>query len=75
MRTLLVASIFVLALSACGEKEQTAGTRKADAKAWEKTQSAYVAPGWTPGDAASWEEQMRKRAQGQNDYAKAPAQP
>ena len=26
--------------------------------------------GWKAGDRASWEEQLRSRAQGQNDYAK-----
>ena len=60
-----------MGLSACGEKAQTAQTRKADTQAWSSGNSAFVAPGWKEGDRSSWEEQLRNRAQGQNDYAKA----
>lgn len=64
----------VVALAACSEKPQTLGTRKADTPASAGTGSAYVAPGWKPGDAASWDEQMRVRAQrGQNEYSRAAA--
>ena len=63
-------ALVALGLMACGEKPQTAGTRKADSQAWQASGSAYVAPGWKEGDHASWEEQLRSRAQGQNDYAK-----
>jgi hypothetical protein len=65
----------VLALSACGEKPQTLTERKADSKAWESAQSGFAAPGWKAGDQAAWEEQMRQRAQGQNEYSRAPAKP
>lgn len=59
-------------LAACSEKPQTAGTRKADGQAWAGAPGdPYVASGWKPGDQASWEEQMRKRAQGQNEYSRA----
>ncbi len=34
------------------------------------TPTRYAAPGWKGGDQASWEEQMRKRAQGQNEYTR-----
>jgi hypothetical protein len=66
--------IAAFALSACGEKPQT--LRKADSKSWDAAQNAYVDPGWKPGDQASWEEQMRNRAQyGQNEYQRSPAVP
>jgi hypothetical protein len=65
-----VLALAALGLTACGEKPQTAGTRKADTQAWQTTSSGNVAPGWKQGDHASWEEQLRNRAQGQNDYAK-----
>ena len=58
--------------AACGES--TSGTKtakKSDAKSWEGAGSTYAAPGWKPGDKASWDEQMRLRIQSQNDYARA----
>jgi hypothetical protein len=60
-----------LGLNACGEKPQEAGTKKPDTPAWQASNSAFVAAGWKEGDRSSWEEQLRNRAQGQNDYAKA----
>lgn len=59
-------------LGACGEQVQTTTTgsaRKADTTAWSGGESPYRVPGWKPGDRASWEAQMRARAQGQDDYA------
>lgn len=67
----------VFALVACGEKPQTAagGQRKAGTPAWQGTgNAAFAANGWKAGDAAAWETQMRKRAQGQNEYSRATAQ-
>jgi len=64
-----------LLLTACAEKAQTAGTRKSDGKPWEGPQSSFTAADWKAGDAASWEQQLRKRSQGQNEYSRAPAQP
>jgi hypothetical protein len=63
------------ALAACTEKPQTASARKSDSKAWEGAAGGFVAPGWKVGDEASWEAQMRHRAQSQNEYARAAAQP
>ena len=60
----------MLALTACAEKPQQAATRKPDTQAWQASGSAYRADGWKEGDRSSWEEQLRTRAQGQNDYAK-----
>ena len=63
----------VLALGACGERPQEVGSspvKKADSPAAGGASNAYVAPGWKTGDATSWEQQMRKRAQGQNEYSR-----
>jgi hypothetical protein len=69
---LFVAAATVVALAACGERAQTmpvGGAKKADEPAWQITDNGYLAPGWTPGNEASWNAQMQKRAQSQNDYA------
>jgi hypothetical protein len=61
------------ALGACGERPQEVGSspvKKADTPAAAGASNAYVAPGWKTGDAASWDQQMRKRAQGQNEYSR-----
>jgi hypothetical protein len=61
----------VLALGACTETPQTATTtKKVDAKPWQGASSPYTAPGWQQGDEASWEQQLRNRTQGQNDYSR-----
>ncbi|MBC7941511.1 MAG: hypothetical protein H7Z19_17455 [Chitinophagaceae bacterium] len=68
----IVGSVWLLGvLSACTETPQT--LRKTDAKAWDAAQNGFVAPGWKSGDQSSWEEQMRNRAQAQNEYTRAPA--
>lgn len=71
MKHLLLACTAVLALAACTEKPQTANPRKSDARAWQGADAAYTTGSWKAGDKASWEEQMRTRAQNQNDYVKA----
>jgi hypothetical protein len=73
MRTLIVCASVALAagLAACTEKPQTQTTRKADTPASQGTGTPFAAPGWKAGDAASWDEQMRTRAQhGQNEYSR-----
>ena len=78
MRGTLALALMGLALGGCGEKAQTAGTsaKKVDAKPWEGTQGAYAASGWKAGDQASWEAQMKTRAQqGQNEYNHSAAAP
>ncbi len=64
-----------LLLAACGDKAQTAGTPKSDGKPWQSAQTAHTAPGWTVGDKTAWENQLKARSQGQNEYSRAPAQP
>ena len=73
MRLAAVCSVVLaLGLCACGEKVQTTQSgpeKKADTPGWSVSNSVYLAPGWTPGDRASWEAQLRNRAQAQNDFA------
>lgn len=72
-----VAAVAALALAfaGCTEKPQTAGSRKHDSEPWQGTQTAFTAPSWKAGDEASWESQMRARAQSQNEYQRtAPGQ-
>jgi starvation-inducible outer membrane lipoprotein len=70
------ALLTALALAGCSEQPQTLGQRKADTQAWAGANNAFVAPGWKVGDQASWEEQMRTRAQrGQNEYVRAVSAP
>ena len=66
----LLASATVL--SACGEKPQeTTGVRQDTAPYAGVGKSQYQQPGWTVGDKASWEQQLKARAQyGQNEYTR-----
>jgi major membrane immunogen (membrane-anchored lipoprotein) len=62
----------MVALTACGEKAQTLGTKN-DATSYSGATNSFVAPGWTAGDKTSWEQHLRARAQyGQNDNTRAP---
>jgi len=65
-----------LALSACGEKIEGAA-KKSDVPAYQGSTgpSAFVANGWKAGDQAAWEQQLRHRAQAQNEYSRTPTQP
>jgi DMSO/TMAO reductase YedYZ molybdopterin-dependent catalytic subunit len=65
-----------LLLPACGERSQAepARVKKADAKASVGAAGeakVYTAAGWTPGDDASWQNQIRSRTQGQNEYSRS----
>jgi hypothetical protein len=63
-------------LAGCGEKPQTAqGTRKSDTAAFQGGEARYASPGWAAGDKASWEQQLRTRAQAQNEYVRTQRQP
>ena len=72
-----VAAVLVAALGACTERsqklDQAHAGKKADAQPWmvsDAANPAFRAPGWKDGDKAAWEEQLRKRNQAQNDYAR-----
>jgi len=65
-----------VALAACGEK--TAGAvKKSDVPAFNGSTgaSAYSASGWKAGDQTAWDQQLRARSQGQNEYARTSSQP
>lgn len=71
---LLCAAALAASLAACGERPQTAQAssgKRSDTPAWQGATNPYLAGGWKPGDATSWEQHMRQRTQGQNDYARA----
>jgi len=71
-RTTAVLGLMLLtALAACGERDQSTANakRRADTPAWQSASSPYAAAGYTPGDKAALETQLRERAQAQNDYA------
>ena len=68
--TLSAALALALALGACTEKPQTASPSKADTPAWQAADNGYVAPGWKAGDRSSLEQQLRSRAQTQNEYTR-----
>ena len=66
----LVATSFTL--SACSEKPQgVVAAKKGDEKSHVAADNNYVVKGWTSGDAASWEKQLKTRSLGQDDYVKS----
>jgi hypothetical protein len=69
---LVIGAVALTAFAACGERPQTAQAplKKLDTPAASGANNAYVAPGWKAGDAASWEQQMKSRVQGQNEYSR-----
>ena len=72
---LIAVPVLALLLGGCGEKPQTmdVAAKKADAAPWTVSNAAtpaFTAPGWKAGDKTAWEEQIRKRNQAQNDYAR-----
>ena len=75
--TLLTLSIAAsVGFTACSEKPQIAaasGERKADAKGYSGAAADYNAPGWKAGDEASWQQQLKQRAQAQNEYVRVGA--
>ena len=70
--TWMLAAAAVIALSACTEKPQEATGAKSDSAAFKGTGVAsFTQPGWTAGDAGSWQQQLRARGQyGQNEYSR-----
>ncbi|HYE38875.1 MAG TPA: hypothetical protein VEB23_03020 [Ramlibacter sp.] len=74
MRAALLIAAGALALAGCAEKEQTSSGIKSDQQVFVGTnkQPPFMAAGWKPGDRAAWEQQMKTRTQGQNDYVKVP---
>ena len=70
--TAVLAVCVALGLAACEKTPGESGVRKSDVPAWQGSTgaSAYVANGWKAGDRPGWEQQMRTRSQGQNEYSR-----
>ena len=66
----LMAAVVLFALEGCGERPQVLQANKSDVPAYQGASGPFVAPGWKAGDKTAWEEQIRKRNQAQNDYAR-----
>ena len=73
MRAFVFAWLALLALGGCGETpQQIDAARKGGDAAWKGAGGGYAVPGWTAGDARSWETQIRNRAQrGQDEYPRS----
>jgi major membrane immunogen (membrane-anchored lipoprotein) len=62
----------VLLLTGCEKPQVSQQTkRKPDVAAYQGTDNAFADTSWKRGDQAAWEEQLRKRSQGQNEYSRA----
>ena len=67
-----VALAAVVLLSGCEKSQVSQQTqRKPDVAAYQGTDNAFADTSWKRGDSAAWEEQLRKRSQGQNEYSRA----
>jgi len=72
--TLVCGLSLAVVLGACTERVQTndpKAERKVDVPGWKGGDLRYTVPGWTLGDEASWNAQLSRRAQNQNDFAQA----
>jgi hypothetical protein len=72
MKKILFFVCVVFALSACGEREQVAESKrgyqgKRDTQPWENDPLAYGSGKWSKCDRTSWETQIKTRQQGQNE--------
>ncbi|WP_307189714.1 hypothetical protein [Azohydromonas lata] len=78
LRFMLALAAAAMALSACGERSQELGAKhvKSDKPAFSGGDAQFTAAGWNAGDRAAWEQQIRTRGQGQNEYSRsAPTAP
>lgn len=69
IQTLLL-GVFSLTLSACSESPQVLKGSKSDEKASVAAKNPFVEKGWDQGNATSWEAQLKKRAQNQDEYTR-----
>ncbi|MBO9354807.1 hypothetical protein GG851_12475 [Bordetella petrii] len=62
--------LLVLGLAGCSEPSQELHVgQNTGVPAYMGTGSNFMAPGWTPGDRASWQRQLTVRTQrGQNEF-------
>ena len=67
-----VALAAVVLLAGCEKPQVSQATkRKPDVAAYQGTDNAFADTSWKRGDSVAWEEQLRKRSQGQNEYSRA----
>ncbi|MDB5770150.1 MAG: hypothetical protein V7606_3394 [Burkholderiales bacterium] len=73
MMPVILISASAALLAACGEFDQakTADRYLPDTAPWQGAKNSFVAQGWKPGEKATWDAQLRARAQHQNEYLKA----
>ena len=60
-------------LAGCGERAQTSdqlASRRGLQPPWDAAANPFVVAGWKSGDQASWQAQMTKRAQNQNEFVR-----
>lgn len=70
--TFAAAAAAAVALAGCTEKPQELGAKKSAAPSYQGPAApGYASSGWKAGDQQSWEQHMRTRAQGQNEYSRA----
>ena len=72
IRPLVACALLLALLDACSQKPQTltqTGVPQAQAP-WMGAKPAFTAPGWKPGDKASWQREIDRRAQDQNEYVR-----
>ena len=67
--------VAVMAMAGCGEKPQKAESKVVGTPVWKGTNNGFMAPNWKAGDKTSWEDQMRARAQAQNEYTRTGLKP
>ena len=63
--------LLAAALAGCGERVQSSdqlASRRSLQPQWDAAANPFVVPGWKSGDQASWQAQMSKRGQNQNEY-------
>ena len=67
-----VAVAAVVGLTGCEKPQVSQQTKRTpDVAAYEGTDNAFADAGWKRGDQTAWEEHLRKRSQGQNEYSRA----
>lgn len=70
MKKTLFFTLLVAGLAACTEKPQELhqGKTVSGTPAYQGTGSNFTAPGWEAGNRDSWEETLKVRSRGQNEY-------
>jgi hypothetical protein len=70
IRLLALVCTSALALTACGDGNPVAGSKRADVAPYMGADNGFVVKGWKPGDQQSWTEEIKKRNQNQSEYSR-----